>query len=234
MPDKQEGELTVCGALVRGENIAKIALKMSPKWVHYAFSWRRDVGRSSKPYILANVFEAFLGAIYLDLGYEAVKNLYRATRASDTSWDSRKISPTSTEKSLLSRKSTITFCTHTYLHRTWRARSTIKKPILSEPSSAILRVSHGKEVAKNEPSNKPLRWLWKHLRNGVIPCWKKWKTNIPHIKIPQHFTGGFFCENYFCYLITALKIIPNVESTIPMSQNLITMVSSFHPSASRW
>lgn len=34
----------------------------------------KDMGKA-RQYILANTFEAYLGAIYLDQGYDAVKNL---------------------------------------------------------------------------------------------------------------------------------------------------------------
>lgn len=73
-PDKPEWELTdIRSAIVRWTNLAKIA-----KWLNFQdflllwkweeLSWWRD-----NDYILANTLEAFLWALYLDLGIEEAK-----------------------------------------------------------------------------------------------------------------------------------------------------------------
>lgn len=70
-PDQPEGELTNWrSALVKGKNLAKVArqLKLGE---HLFLSRGEDLsGGRDKDYILANTVEAFIGAIYLDKGYE--------------------------------------------------------------------------------------------------------------------------------------------------------------------
>lgn len=70
-PEKSEGELTpIRSALVRGQNLAKVAEKLD-LGSHLYLSKGEDVsGGRKKEYILANVTEALIGAIYLDLGYD--------------------------------------------------------------------------------------------------------------------------------------------------------------------
>lgn len=70
-PEKQEWELTdIRSALVRGRNLSEVAKKMNFHdylflWKGEEISWWRE-----NDYILANTVEAFLWALYLDLGIE--------------------------------------------------------------------------------------------------------------------------------------------------------------------
>lgn len=74
-PEKPEGELTdIRSALVRGRNLAEVASDIGFHDYVLLSKGEALAGGSSNPYILANTFEAFLGAIYLDLGYSAAKN----------------------------------------------------------------------------------------------------------------------------------------------------------------
>jgi len=67
-----EGELTTWrSALVKGETLAQIAIELNfPEYLLLSFGEEKSGGKS-KGYILANTFEAFIGALYLDQGYEA-------------------------------------------------------------------------------------------------------------------------------------------------------------------
>lgn len=70
-----EGELTSWrAALVNGEMLSKVAKKMGVE-EHLLMSKgeSKDSGRA-RVYLLANAFEAITGAIYLDQGYDAVKD----------------------------------------------------------------------------------------------------------------------------------------------------------------
>ncbi|MDP2103434.1 MAG: ribonuclease III [Candidatus Gracilibacteria bacterium] len=73
-PDKPEGELTdIRSALVRGKNLAAIGLTLGlPEYILLS-KGEELAGGSTNPYIVANTFEAFLGALYLDLGYTHAK-----------------------------------------------------------------------------------------------------------------------------------------------------------------
>jgi len=74
-PEKQEWELTdMRSALVRGKNLALIAKNL---WFSdFLFLWKgeeKSWGRNND-YILANTVEAFIGAIYTDLWFEAARD----------------------------------------------------------------------------------------------------------------------------------------------------------------
>jgi len=73
-PDKPEGELTaVRAALVNTISLSVAAEKLGVnEFLLMSKGEAKDVGRA-RQYILANVFEACIGAIYLDQGYEAAK-----------------------------------------------------------------------------------------------------------------------------------------------------------------
>lgn len=74
-PEKPEGELTdIRSALVRGKNLASIGLSIGLQ--HHVLVSKGELlaGGNANPYIVANTFEAFLGAIYLDLGYDNAKS----------------------------------------------------------------------------------------------------------------------------------------------------------------
>lgn len=69
-PEKPEGELTSYrSALVRGKHLAAIAKELNlGKFLRLSRGEEKSGGRD-KSYILANTFEAVLGAMYLDAGF---------------------------------------------------------------------------------------------------------------------------------------------------------------------
>ncbi|MEK7115394.1 MAG: ribonuclease III [Patescibacteria group bacterium] len=71
-PDKTEGDLTSYRAsLVNAEIISSAALELGMNdYLLLSKGEAKDVGKA-RQYILANVFESFVGALYLDQGYEA-------------------------------------------------------------------------------------------------------------------------------------------------------------------
>lgn len=74
-PEKPEGELTaIRAALVNTNSLSDAALKLAVNdYLLMSKGEARDMGRA-RQYILANVFEAFVGALYLDQGYDASKS----------------------------------------------------------------------------------------------------------------------------------------------------------------
>lgn len=81
-PDQPEGELTAFrAALVNTVTISDAAAKLDAEdYLLLSKGERRDTGRA-REHILANTFEAIIGAIYLDQGYDAAErfiadNLY--------------------------------------------------------------------------------------------------------------------------------------------------------------
>lgn len=74
-PDKPEGDLTSYrAALVNTTSISDAATKLEMNdFLLLSRGESRDMGRA-RQIILANAFEAVIGAIYLDQGYEAAKN----------------------------------------------------------------------------------------------------------------------------------------------------------------
>lgn len=75
-PDRAEGDLTSFrSAIVKTESLAEASRELNyGKYLRMA-KGEEDSGGRDKDYILANTFEAVLGAIYLDQGYNACKNL---------------------------------------------------------------------------------------------------------------------------------------------------------------
>lgn len=73
-PDKPEGELTAYrAALVNTQSISAAAEKLGMnEYLLLSKGEAKDTGRA-RQYILANTFEAFIGALYLDSGYGAAK-----------------------------------------------------------------------------------------------------------------------------------------------------------------
>lgn len=68
-----EGELTNWrSALVRGVMLAEVASELSMGEYLYLSRGEQKSGGKARQLILANTFEAFIGALYLDKGYEAV------------------------------------------------------------------------------------------------------------------------------------------------------------------
>ena len=78
-PDKPEGDLTSYrAALVNTVSISDAATKLGMNdFLLLSRGEARDTGRA-RQIILANAFEALIGAIYLDQGYEAAKNFIAA------------------------------------------------------------------------------------------------------------------------------------------------------------
>ncbi len=74
-PEKPEGELTSFrAALVNSRMLSDIAVDLGINgFLLLSRGEAKDVGRA-RQFILANAFESLVGAIYLDQGYEAVKN----------------------------------------------------------------------------------------------------------------------------------------------------------------
>lgn len=73
-PDKPEGDLTAFrAALVNANTLSDIAASLGVNnYLLLSKGEAKDVGRA-RQYILANTYEAIVGAIYLDQGYEAAK-----------------------------------------------------------------------------------------------------------------------------------------------------------------
>ena len=73
-PEKPEGELTaIRAALVNTNSLADVSVRLGVNdYLLLSKGEARDTGRA-RQYILANTFEALVGAIYLDQGYDAAK-----------------------------------------------------------------------------------------------------------------------------------------------------------------
>lgn len=74
-PERPEGELTSLRAsLVNANMLGEVASELDfNNFLLLSRGEAKDLGRA-RQYILANAFEAVVGAIYLDRGYETVKN----------------------------------------------------------------------------------------------------------------------------------------------------------------
>ena len=74
-PEKPEGDLTaIRAALVNTVSLSEASTKLGVNdFLLLSKGEERDTGRA-RQYILANTFEALIGAIYLDQGYEQAKN----------------------------------------------------------------------------------------------------------------------------------------------------------------
>lgn len=71
-----EGELTNWrAALVNAKMLASVAYELGVEpFLFLSHGESKDAGTKAREYIMANVFESLIGAIYLDQGYEACKN----------------------------------------------------------------------------------------------------------------------------------------------------------------
>lgn len=68
--DKAEGELTsIRAAIVRTESLAEETQKLGVGKYLRMSKGEKESGGEEKPYLLANLYEAIMGAIYLDSGY---------------------------------------------------------------------------------------------------------------------------------------------------------------------
>lgn len=83
-PEKNEGELTAFrSALVKGKHLAEISESLELGKYLYLSNGEEKSGGREKKYILANVLEALIGAIYVEHGYEMAEkfiNTYILTR----------------------------------------------------------------------------------------------------------------------------------------------------------
>lgn len=79
-PETKEGVLTAYrSSLVRTESISAAARKMGMNdLLKLSKGESRDMGKA-RDYILANTFEAFVGAVYLDQGYESAQKIIAGT-----------------------------------------------------------------------------------------------------------------------------------------------------------
>ncbi len=74
-PEKNEGDLTsIRSALVNAQTCAEVAKEINANdFLLLSRGEAKDVGRA-RQYILANVLEAIIGAIYMDSGYEKARD----------------------------------------------------------------------------------------------------------------------------------------------------------------
>ncbi|MBI4118389.1 MAG: ribonuclease III [Parcubacteria group bacterium] len=79
-PNKPEGELTAYrAALVNTVSISSVAKTLEmDNYLLLSKGEARDVGKA-RQFILANTYEAFIGALYLDQGYEAARTFITTT-----------------------------------------------------------------------------------------------------------------------------------------------------------
>ena len=77
-PEKSEGEMTNWrAALVNAKMLAKIAQNLDlNKFLLLSRGEEKEMGKA-RQYILANTFEALIGAIYLDQGYKACQDFIK-------------------------------------------------------------------------------------------------------------------------------------------------------------
>jgi len=79
-PGKAEGELTsIRSAVVRTESLAEESRKLGVGENLQMSKGEKDSGGENKDYLLANAYEAVLGAIYLDSGMEECVNFVNRT-----------------------------------------------------------------------------------------------------------------------------------------------------------
>jgi ribonuclease-3 len=78
--DKDEGELTAYrSALVNAVIIGEVALSLGMNdYLLLSKGEAKDVGKA-RSYILANTYEAYVGAVYLDLGYDVARKFIADT-----------------------------------------------------------------------------------------------------------------------------------------------------------
>lgn len=79
-PDKSEGELTgIRAALVRTESLAEETRKLGLGQYLRMSKGEEESGGQEKEYLLANLYEATLGAIYLEAGYKKCLSFVKRT-----------------------------------------------------------------------------------------------------------------------------------------------------------
>lgn len=79
-PEKSEGELTsIRSALVRTESLAEESRRLRIGEYLLMSKGEEESGGKDKNYLLANTYEAILGAIYLDEGFKTCEEFVRRT-----------------------------------------------------------------------------------------------------------------------------------------------------------
>jgi len=78
--DRNEGELTAYrSSLVNAVTIGEVALSLGMNdYLLLSKGEAKDIGKA-RSYILSNTYEAYVGAVYLDQGYEVAKNFISET-----------------------------------------------------------------------------------------------------------------------------------------------------------
>jgi ribonuclease-3 len=79
-PDRDEGDLTAYrSALVNAVIIGEVALELGMNdYLLLSKGEAKDVGKA-RSYILANTYEAYVGAVYIDQGYDVAKSFIART-----------------------------------------------------------------------------------------------------------------------------------------------------------
>src|SRR3989338_11534168 len=73
-PDQSEGEMTAYrSALVQGKHLAEVAEELELGQYLFLSHGEEKSGGREKKYILANLLEAFIGAIYVEHGYDVAE-----------------------------------------------------------------------------------------------------------------------------------------------------------------
>lgn len=73
-PDEDEGKMTAFrSALVKGKHLAEVAEELELGQYLYLSKGEEKSGGREKKYILANLMEAYIGAIYLEHGYDTAE-----------------------------------------------------------------------------------------------------------------------------------------------------------------
>lgn len=100
LPKSPEGELTqIRASLVRTETLASLAEKLELGEYLYLSKGEEDSGGRTNKSILANTFESFIGALYLDLGLGEVSDFIQKHILSD--WENLSNQAASDNKSKL-------------------------------------------------------------------------------------------------------------------------------------
>lgn len=79
-PERPEGDLTSFrAAVVKTESLAETSAELQYGKFIYMSKGEEATGGRQRPYILANTYEAVLGAIYLDQGYQVAEDFVKRT-----------------------------------------------------------------------------------------------------------------------------------------------------------
>ncbi len=80
LPDLAEGDMTnIRASLVNSQRLAETGKELGlDKFLFLSKGETKDTNKKAKQYILANAFEAVIGALFLDLGYACAKKFVAA------------------------------------------------------------------------------------------------------------------------------------------------------------